>query len=83
MIDDDDSEDLQSNVISCNNDPLYGNIKSWVVTQKTVSASGLQRRYSLGFPRAAKFIDCLEQEGIISGPKGSRPRDVLARIELE
>ncbi len=78
---DDEGEDFETNVISCNNDPLYGNIKSWVMTQKTVSASGLQRRYSLGFPRAAKFIDSLEQEGIISGPKGSKPRDVLVRTE--
>ncbi len=78
-----DEDDYESNVISCNNDPLYGNIKTWVTSQKTVSASGLQRRYSLGFPRASKFIDCLEQEGIISGPKGSKPRDVLVRRDNE
>ncbi|MGI6509362.1 MAG: DNA translocase FtsK [Erysipelotrichaceae bacterium] len=78
-----DEIDFESNVISCNNDPLYGNIKTWVTSQKTVSASGLQRRYSLGFPRASKFIDCLEQEGIISGPKGSKPRDVLVRRDNE
>jgi len=76
-----EGDDFDSNVAACNNDPLYGNIKSWVMTQKTVSASGLQRRYSLGFPRAAKFIDALEQEGIISGSKGSKPRDVLVRTE--
>lgn len=80
---DDKGDDFDTNVSSCNNDPLYGNIKSWVMTQKTVSASGLQRRYSLGFPRAAKFIDALEQEGIISGSKGSKPRDVLVRTDEE
>lgn len=80
---DEEEDSFESNVISCNNDPLYGNIKTWVVTQKTVSASGLQRRYSLGFPRASKFLDCLEQEGIISGPKGSKPRDVLVKGEQQ
>ncbi len=80
---DEEEDSFESNVISCNNDPLYGNIKTWVITQKTVSASGLQRRYSLGFPRASKFLDCLEQEGIISGPKGSKPRDVLVKGEQQ
>ncbi|MGI6608149.1 MAG: DNA translocase FtsK [Erysipelotrichaceae bacterium] len=80
---DDESDVLDSGVISCNDDPLYGNIKNWVITLDKISVSALQRRFSLGFNRAARFIDCLEQEGIISESKGSRPRDVLIKTDME
>jgi len=58
-------------------DPLYPEVERYVRTQSTVSASYLQRRFGLGFQRAAKIIDMLEQNGVISGSKGSKPRDVL------
>jgi S-DNA-T family DNA segregation ATPase FtsK/SpoIIIE len=41
-----------------------------------VSISSLQRKFNIGFPRAGSIIDKLEQEGLVSANKGSRPRDV-------
>lgn len=79
-----EDEDESGNMISADiNDPLYHDIEKWVITQKAISASGLQRRYGLGFPRAAKIIDALEQNGIISASNGSKPRDVLVHTDDE
>ncbi len=80
ILDDEEDSETQDGVGKCN-DPLYENIKKFVMTQETISVSGLQRRFSLGFPRAAKLIDALQQDGIISAQNGSKPRDVLVRSE--
>jgi S-DNA-T family DNA segregation ATPase FtsK/SpoIIIE len=37
----------------------------------------LQRRLRLGYGRAARILDLMEQEGLVGPPQGSRPRDVL------
>ena len=58
-------------------DQKYGEIFSYVSELKEVSASHLQRKYSLGYPRAARFIDKLEEEGVVGPARGSRPREVL------
>ena len=59
-------------------DQKYGEIFNYVSELKEVSASHLQRKYGLGYPRAARFIDKLEEEGVIGPPRGSRPREVLS-----
>ncbi len=55
----------------------YDEILAWVSTQKTVSASLLQRKFRLGYPRAARMIEIFEAEGVVGPPNGSKPRDVL------
>jgi len=55
----------------------YDEILAWVSTQKTVSASLLQRKFRLGYPRAARMIEMFEAEGVVGPPNGSKPRDVL------
>ncbi|MDO4378420.1 MAG: DNA translocase FtsK [Erysipelotrichia bacterium] len=80
MLDDDEESSQQDGYGKCT-DPLYENIKKFVMSQDTISVSGLQRRFSLGFPRAAKMIDALQQDGIISAANGSKPRDVLVKSE--
>lgn len=80
LLDDEDQQEQQDGYGKCN-DPLYENIKKFVMSQESISVSGLQRRFSLGFPRAAKLIDALQQDGIISASNGSKPRDVLVRSE--
>jgi S-DNA-T family DNA segregation ATPase FtsK/SpoIIIE len=55
---------------------LYFQILNFLSTQKMVSISSLQRKFNIGFPRAGSIIDKLEQEGLVSANKGSRPRDV-------
>ena len=45
----------------------------------TASASFLQRKMSIGYARAARMLDQLEEMGIVSHAEGSKPRDVLVR----
>lgn len=56
----------------------YDQIVRWTTEQKTVSASLLQRRFQIGYPKAARFIELMEQQGVISEANGSKPRQVLA-----
>ena len=62
-------------------EPLYNEIVEFVVTQGKASASLLQRRFRLGYNRAARAIDLLEERGIIGPNNGSKPREVLVKIE--
>ena len=65
-------------------DELFENVLSYIVETGQVSASSLQRRFKIGFNRAASLIESLEQENIISGNKGSKPREVfLTRSDYE
>ena len=58
-------------------EPLYDEIVEFVTTQGKASASLLQRRFRLGYNRAARCIDLLEERGIVGPPNGSKPREVL------
>jgi S-DNA-T family DNA segregation ATPase FtsK/SpoIIIE len=62
-------------------EPLYNEIVEFVVTQGKASASLLQRRFRLGYNRAARAIDLLEDRGIIGPSNGSKPREVLVKLE--
>ena len=62
-------------------DPLYNDIVEFVITQGKASASLLQRRFKLGYNRAARIIDLLEERGIIGPQNGSKPREVLVKLE--
>ena len=62
-------------------EPLYNEIVEFVVTQGKASASLLQRRFRLGYNRAARAIDLLEERGIIGPSNGSKPREVLVKLE--
>ncbi len=62
-------------------EPLYNEIVEFVVTGGKASASLLQRRFRLGYNRAARCIDLLEERGIIGPPNGSKPREVLVKVE--
>lgn len=58
-------------------DELLQDVIDFVVEHNGASTSLLQRNFKIGYNRAARLIDSLEQKGIISGQKGSKPRDVL------
>ena len=62
-------------------DPLYNEIVDYVISAGKVSASLIQRKYRLGYNRAARIIDLLEERGIIGPPNGSKPREVLIKNE--
>lgn len=58
-------------------DDRYDEVLAWVGSQKAVSASLLQRKFSLGYPRAARMIEVFEKEGVVGPANGSKPRQVL------
>ena len=62
-------------------DPLYDEIVKFAIDTGKVSASLLQRRFRLGYNRAARIIDLLEDRGIIGPQNGSKPREVLVKLE--
>lgn len=58
-------------------DELYNDAKEIVVMAGKASASLLQRRLRVGYARAARLLDMLEEEGAIGPAEGAKPRDVL------
>lgn len=78
-----DSKSSDGNVSSSNEDedPLYHEIVEFVINTQKASASLLQRRFKLGYNRAARIIDLLEEKGIIGPANGSKPREVLIQLD--
>lgn len=58
-------------------DELFYEACEFVVAQGGASTSSLQRRFKIGYNRAARLIDMMEEQGFISENRGSKPRDVL------
>lgn len=58
-------------------DDKYTEIMDWLQTQKEVSASLIQRRFALGYPRAARLVESFERHGVVGPANGSKPRQVL------
>jgi DNA segregation ATPase FtsK/SpoIIIE, S-DNA-T family len=58
-------------------DELFQEAIGWVVRAKQASTSLLQRRLKVGYSRAARLLDLMEQRGIVGPPDGSKPRKVL------
>lgn len=74
--------DFKSGEISEDEDAeLYGKAKNLVTKFGKASASLLQRHLRLGYPKAARLLDRLEEEGIVGPAEGSRPREILAQSE--
>ena len=74
-------DDVPTGSRDADEEPLYNEIVEFVVTQGKASASLLQRRFRLGYNRAARCIDLLEERGIIGPNNGSKPREVLVKLE--
>jgi S-DNA-T family DNA segregation ATPase FtsK/SpoIIIE len=64
-------------------DPLFEEAKRTVIISKKASASLLQRRLGIGYARAARLIDILEERGIVGPAEGAKPRDILVSDESE
>ncbi len=66
---------------SNDSDPMLAAAKECVIRAGKASASLLQRRLRLGYARAARMLDLLEEQGIIGPADGARPRDVLVKAD--
>lgn len=75
-----DSDD-NGGIVSANEDPLYEEVKEYVIDVQKASTSLLQRRFGIGYNRAARMIDILESNGIIGPVQGSKPREVYIKKE--
>ncbi len=62
-------------------DPLYNDIVDFAIETGKISASLVQRRFKVGYNRAARIIDLLEERGIIGPQNGSKPREVLVKLD--
>lgn len=62
-------------------DPLLMEAIDVVVETGQASTSFIQRRFKVGYARAGRIIDQMEERGIISGFQGSKPREVLMSKE--
>ncbi|HBF74809.1 MAG TPA: cell division protein FtsK, partial [Lactobacillus sp.] len=68
---------LEKQQVQESQDELMPEVLDYIVQEKTVSTSKLQRVFSIGYNRAANLIDTLENKQYISGQNGSKPRDVF------
>ena len=59
------------------NDPKFLEAADIALSSGKISTALLQRRCSIGYGRAAKYIDYMEDLGLVSEPNGQKPRDVL------
>jgi len=66
-------------LLSVSDDPMFEEVKDYVIETQRASTSSIQRRFGLGYNRAARMVDVLEQKGIIGPAQGSKPRDVFAK----
>lgn len=62
-------------------DPVYDQVVEFAVQTGKISASLIQRKFRLGYNRAARIIDLLEERGIVGPQNGSKPREVLVKLE--
>ena len=60
-------------------DDLYNDIRTFVIQNQRASTSLLQRYFSLGYARAARMMDRLEEDGIVSPSNGIKPREILVK----
>jgi len=66
---------------SNDDEPLYDEILAYIMNTGECSASMLQRKFKLGYNRAARIVDRFEDEGIVTPADGSKPRKVIYKKE--
>ena len=67
---------LEESSFSEGEDPLYEEAKEVVIEARKASASLLQRRLRIGYARAARLIDTLEERGVVGPGEGAKPREI-------
>ncbi len=62
-------------------DDAYNDVVEFAIQTGKISASLIQRRFRFGYNRAARMMDLLESRGIVGPQNGSKPREVLVKLE--
>ncbi|MDD4662043.1 MAG: DNA translocase FtsK 4TM domain-containing protein [Candidatus Pacebacteria bacterium] len=75
------SPEAQMDQFLSDEDPLYNQAKQIVIQTRKASTSYLQRKLGVGYARAARLIDSLEERGIVGPQEGSRQREVYVKEE--
>ena len=73
--------DDDGNSYDGSDDPYYDKVKEFAILNGKISTSLVQRRFKIGYNRAANIIDKLFERGIIGPQNGSKPREVLVKLE--
>lgn len=76
-------EEVQQEAAGDSDDELFDDALDFVVDQQKASTSLLQRRFRIGYNRAARIMDDLEQRGYIGPQEGSKPRQVYKQPTSE
>ena len=79
MVDEEDVNEANERTVarSEKKDELYDEILEYVVRNTEMSASMIQRKFEIGYPRAARIVDQFERDGVLSPANGSKPRKVI------
>ena len=64
-------------------DDMYEKVKEYAFAKGYVSTSALQTALGIGYPRARKFVQMMEDEGLVGPPNGSKPREVFPPEDYE
>ncbi|MBK5200987.1 MAG: DNA translocase FtsK [Spirochaetaceae bacterium] len=75
--DDDGSDDSVETSSTDDSDSLWDSAIRILLERKSISASFLQRRLRIGYNRAARLVEEMEEQGIVGPPNGSKPRELL------
>ena len=75
----DDNEGSSFDMIDQELDPLFDQVVAFVVETRRASISSVQRKFRIGYNRAARIVEQMEVEGIISAPSHNGNREVLAQ----
>jgi S-DNA-T family DNA segregation ATPase FtsK/SpoIIIE len=77
FVEDDDDENAEPSLFDDGEDPLYNQALEIVVQAGKASASYIQRRLKIGYNRAARLVEEMEDRGIVGPQNGSKPREII------
>ncbi len=77
FVEDDEEGDIDASLFSEGDDPLYDKALEIVVLAGKASASYIQRKLKIGYNRAARLVEEMEERGIVGPANGSKPREVI------
>ena len=73
------SKEISEPTTLAEDDPLYPEVIEYAISTGQISASLIQRRFSIGYNRAARIMDDLEEKGFVGPSNGSKPREVILK----